>query len=380
VKRDDLGFDGPVELNELLQTWRATRAPDVADELERRQGPELEELKALWRARTTGQGWAAFAPVEALDDPRLTVVLVRCLHAARWPGYGARDLWTRVLAKLVALRDVRAVVPLRDAAKSPPPFAGVANTRELQALFQQAADALERACPGPAPAAASPFFARSSKGAGAEGAVELVWARPDDDTVKQVVADALVEKGEPWGEFISLGLRLAGKPKDRAALQKRVDSLLTKHAQVFGGPISFIATRDHWRFEKGFLVEVCADRSQVPRRRWDDAATAKHWATVRELTLDASKAPKWWLAAVLQNPASANLQSVGVSTVEATRPGRGEPWTLKRIGSNLDAVGWLTALIRGLDAKERDRLKLGARVGPEGRRDLEHALRAAAKG
>lgn len=368
-----------MELNDLLNTWRATRASDVADEIERRNEPELEVLKTLWRARTTEQGEQAFAAVAQLDDPRLTVVLVKCLHAARWPGYGARSLWTEVLAKLVSLRDARAVQALRDAAQSPPPFAGIANTKDLQVLFQQTADALERACQGKVPTKPSEFFVRSSKGAAAQSSVDLVWSKPEDDAVKHVVADALMEKGEPWGEFIALGLKLAGKPKDKAALQKRADTLLNKHAQVFGGPISFIATRDHWLFEKGFLVELWADRSQVPRRRWDDAAGAKHWATVRTLRLNSSKAPKWWLGAVLKNPASANLRFISVATVEASRVRPGEPWTIERVGSDIGAVGWLTAFLRGLDPKERARLKLGPKVGPNGRADFEKAQRAAAK-
>jgi uncharacterized protein (TIGR02996 family) len=367
-----------VELEELVKQWRATRAPELADEIERK-APKLEALEVLWRARTTSQGEAALAAVETLEDPRLTVVLVKCLHAARWPGFGARDLWTRVLARLVALRDARAVFALREAATQPPPFSGIANTRELQALFQQTADALERACQGKLPATPSEFFVRSSKGAAAQSSVELVWAKPDDDAVKRVVADALMEKGEPWGEFIALGLELAGKPKNKAALQKRADALLNKHAQVFGGPIAFIATRDHWVFEKGFLVELWADRSLVPRRRWDDAAHAKHWATVRALHLSSSKAPKWWLGAVLKNPASANLRSISVASVELRRARAGEPWTVERVGSDIGALGWLTAFLRGLDVKERARLKVGDKVGPSGRAELERARVAAEK-
>ncbi|HEY1087714.1 MAG TPA: hypothetical protein VGE37_08465, partial [Archangium sp.] len=116
-----------------------------------------------------------------------------------------------------------------------------------------------------------------------------------------------------------------------------------------------------------------------PRNRWDDAASARHWATVRHLRLRDDKAPKWWLAAVLKNPASANLRSVSVATVELARDERGAPWVIKRFGSHIGAAGWLTAFLRGLSEAERARLIIGTKVGPMGRAALEKSLRAAAK-
>ncbi|MFO0737510.1 MAG: hypothetical protein U0270_16580 [Labilithrix sp.] len=48
--------------------------------------------------------------------------------------------------------------------------------------------------------------------------VAPVWKSPDDDDLKAVVGDALLEAGSPWGELIGLQLKVAAKkatPADR---------------------------------------------------------------------------------------------------------------------------------------------------------------------
>lgn len=318
----------------------------------------LEESLARWRATAREPGEAAF---EALahwpDDPRLTVLLVKCLHAARWSGSRSRDLWTKITRRLVALRDTRAIAALRDAAEHPPHFQGIAHTKWMQALLRQTADELAAACEGLSVASPSPWFLRPGAKTTHQATVEQVWARPDDDAIRLVVADALLEKGDPWGEFITLGFRLASKRKDQEEFEARSATLLNKHARVFGGPIAFIATRELWKFEKGFLTEVCANRALVARRRWEEAAAAPHWATVRKVTIDEQHAPRWWLTALLQNPATAGLRSLVTPSVDLERPNRGDPWTITWLGDGVSGAGWLTSFLRGLDARGSLQLK-----------------------
>lgn len=363
-----------MNLEGLLTRWRVSRSPGLADELQRASQGEPPEFTALWRATARERGEAAFeALAQWPDDPRLTVLLVKCLHAARWSGSGARDLWVKITGRLVTLRDPRAIAALREAADHPH-FQGIAHTKWMQALLRQTADALAAACKGLPEADPSPWFARTGAAPTRQATVEQVWASPDDDATRLVVADALLERGDPWGEFITLGFKLAARRNDRQDLEARAATLIHKHARVFGGPIAFIATREQWKFEKGFLTEVCANRALVARRRWEEAAAAPHWATVRAVSLDEQHAPRWWLTALLKNPATAGLRSLVAPSVELARAGRGEPWTIAWLGDDLSGVGWLTAFLRGLDAAERARLQIAKRVGGGGRAVIAQTL------
>ncbi|MBL8934481.1 MAG: TIGR02996 domain-containing protein [Archangium sp.] len=75
---------------------------------------------------------------------------------------------------------------------------------------------------------------------------------PDDDTAKLVVADALLERKDPRGEFIALqfkGWRGEATKEDRA----RVSALLSKHRAAWLGPLADVLDPDSLVFEKGFL-------------------------------------------------------------------------------------------------------------------------------
>jgi uncharacterized protein (TIGR02996 family) len=366
------------DLDRMIVEWRTTRSPEVADAIQRATAKPPEVLATLWRAKTTEQGDRALAALDPLpDDPRMTLMFVKCLFAARWPGSGAAPLWTRIMDRLVALRDVRAIGPLRDAAEQPPHFLGIKHTRWIQQRLRETADALVTACEGRTLTVPSQWFVEFSTSA-PKGTVGAVWANPDDDATRLVVADALHEEGDPWGEFITIGFKLAAG-NGSAELKERAATLLRKHAQAFGGPIAFITRKGTWRFEKGFLVSVVANRSLVQRRRWDEAATAPHWATVRELTIATRKVPRGWVEAVLRNPATAGLRSFKTqgANLTAERAVRGGPWTLTRMSSGLETVPWLEAFLRGLSAEERERVGIADTVDDEARATIATKLAGA---
>lgn len=372
------------ETDALLEEWRKTRACDLADKIEALTPEPAKLLIDLWKGKSQDEGKAAFQRLKSEpDDPRMTVMFVRCFHAARWPGSGAKGLWTDILGRLVTLRDARAIAPLRSALEDMPHFMGVGHTRWMILETRKAVDALEKDCRESGvsiPTVVSPYFVREAPvGARASKLAESVWANPEDDETKLVVADALMEQGDPWGEFITLGFKIAdGSATEQ--MKERHATLLHKHAALFGGPIAHIATKDHWRFEKGFLVAFAADRSQVPRRRWEDASSTPYWSTVREVTVK-SEAPMWWLTEIMKNPALANLRLLvaahgGLRFERAERGGR---WHVTRVRkettSYLASYGVLpalTAMLKGLRPEERASVVFDEAMDDETRASFEN--------
>ncbi|MDP1823091.1 MAG: TIGR02996 domain-containing protein [Archangium sp.] len=355
----------------LLERWRTTRSPLLADTLQRLAGDEwVARMKGLARLNTE-RARAQLPRAITLDDPRMTVFLVECLLAPRWPSTGGRPIWSSIFERLVALRDSRALEPLRRALETPPHFMGIAHTKWMLAELQLAVSALEEACrglpqddeitralaagaTGLRPARPGGYFGGKAKqSTGLQGLLEAVWARPDDDATRLVVADALLEQNDPWGEFITLQFRIASG-QATAVEQKRAASLLHVNAQRFGGPIAHIATKDSWAFEKGFLVSCSADRSMVPRRRWEDAASAPHWATVRSVTLD-THAPQWWVTAWASNPALQRLTEVRFRSIVLVRASAVAPWQVSKANKRLefDEGKYFRAFLAGLSPAAR---------------------------
>jgi uncharacterized protein (TIGR02996 family) len=355
-------------LDRLIEEWRSSRKAALADRIQELTVKEPESLAALWKQKSPSDAQKLYEQTIALepDDPRQTVFFIKCLHKPLWPSSGGQKFWLMILDRLVALRDPRALAPLREALVDLPQFVGVAHSKWVVERLTIAIKELERACREAnveVPAETSEWLVRTKKGAAAN-TVEQVWANPEDDAMKLVVADALLEKNHPWGEFIALSMKVATTSSDelekaeREKLEKRIQTLLNKHADVFGGPIAFIATKGLWTFEKGFLVSFAADRSQVPRRRWEDAVKCPHWATVREVALH-GHAPQWWITEIPKNPATRNLRTLrsgsGDLLLERTEPGGA--WHIKQS----KVTTWATrpileSFVRGLPTGEKKRI------------------------
>ncbi|MBL9038239.1 MAG: TIGR02996 domain-containing protein [Archangium sp.] len=87
-----------------------------------------------------------------------------------------------------------------------------------------------------------------------------VWARPDDDGVRLVLADALLERGDPRGEFIALQLMNGGAGTERAV------ELLAAHGQAWV-PEGVDVTRA--AFRRGFVSACIWERDVDPAdERW----------------------------------------------------------------------------------------------------------------
>lgn len=128
---------------------------------------------------------------------------------------------------------------------------------------------------------------------------DRVYAEPDDDDARRVLADALIERGDPRGELIAIQLQLARVPEDergpneqRLAEQER--ALLDAHGDEWtaGWPFEFRP----W-FIRGFPARQHARIQQV----LDYGARAVAIApTLRELVLTDEDPRRWSISRLIE--------------------------------------------------------------------------------
>ncbi|MGC4120970.1 MAG: TIGR02996 domain-containing protein [Myxococcales bacterium] len=98
------------------------------------------------------------------------------------------------------------------------------------------------------------------------------WSKPQDDGLRQVYADWLVERGDPRGEFIALQYaRLSGSLTREQ--EKREAELLALHRERWLGSLAAKVQVSAARFERGFAAEVNGAETDG----------AREWSTVRAI-------------------------------------------------------------------------------------------------
>ena len=164
----------------------------------------------------------------------------------------------------------------------------------------------------------SPARKKPSKKVAADASLDAlfatVWAAPEDDAARLVLADALTEGADVRGEFIVLQIaRAQGKATNE--LRRRERELRAKLAsnKTFGAPFPSMGVR----FERGMPVAVSMGKAA--------AALAGHpaWSTVRKLELPPAL-KRTDLAALLTSPSLAQLREVGACRYAADLEALGE--------------------------------------------------------
>ena len=108
--------------------------------------------------------------------------------------------------------------------------------------------------------------------------LDLVYASPDDDSPRHVLADLLQELGDPRGEFIALDLL-----KESVDVEAR-NKLLREHGAKWLGLLSPVVSTETVLFERGFpcIVDASFASEEVVARCGDDPA----WATITDITFE----------------------------------------------------------------------------------------------
>jgi uncharacterized protein (TIGR02996 family) len=340
---------GRLEL--LLATWRTHRGSELSALAHR-----ASTIAARGRDAITGTNHlelqASWLAVEAKRDPvdldRLLATLTagRCEQAiARLAKLAKRPIDPRTLEKIVVI--VEADPKLRRGETSLVPFTSKPNRpfwNDLLALLAEQGDAtivarlrvvaaretetqfeewlsaslvkmlptLDGRAPTPLDAAAQDAIAAIAKQIDRDESTaqpsadtgdslfSAVWAAPDDDAPRHVLADFLSERGDPRGEFIALQLARHGGTLD-AAGKKREKELLKRHKKQWLGPIAPLIQPHNMRFERGFLV-TC----QLEPNAELEKTLGKHpaWSTIREFLVhhySAAKGTEKQLAALLES-------------------------------------------------------------------------------
>ncbi len=300
---------------ELLAVWRETRAPAVADALDRLTtgtaitAATIAARTAVWlelaeRRDPTALGALLATPwpgrlqlarplLRALlawpDDPRIAMALARIAGDERYVMLSASPFFRPLCKRLIALRDARVVPVLRAQLAAPHDRA---YDRVIRPLVESAVTALA----GLAPPALEPVgILAPAITRGADELVAAILAAPDDLALRTVYGDALSEAGDPRGELIALSL--AG------AAPARVRALIREHGAAWAGSLG--AWFDDHSFEAGMFSggTLRAQREPDVARMLADPG----WALIR--TLDAGGS---WSSSELAMALLARVPSVRV--------------------------------------------------------------------
>ncbi len=195
-----------------------------------------------------------------------------------------------------------------------------------------------------------------------------VFAAPDDDGPRLVLADALQEVGDPRGEFLSLQLQ----PRRTQRSERRMGKLLERHRAAFlRGLNPIVMPSGLQRWERGFLTEATVvleglhvdvpDLATLRRLEvvFSPAAplelASPHMRSLREVTMAALSA----VPVLFDAPRPLEIEAVGLSgpgdltawpagVIEQVGLARSLPklqrLTLRSGRANFDQVDWVWKL------------------------------------
>jgi uncharacterized protein (TIGR02996 family) len=180
-----------------------------------------------------------------------------------------------------------------------------------------------------------------------------IHADPDDEAIRRVYADWLIERGDPHGELIVLQCERAAGRSHKASL-KREKELLEAHRAKWLGPIAGAVGKDGVTFERGFLSRVDlklhgdnALKSLVGDPRWRTvrAVSIGFYQNYRSLYFDDD------IVAFLRHDAARALRFVQgpeARPIVSALEGRVVPWEALAITSPSDLCADPTLFDRAL--------------------------------
>jgi uncharacterized protein (TIGR02996 family) len=306
----------------LLKLWRGRRARELADVIERvspracagaLDGKTLKErharfvelaqrgdpatLHTLLPALGDGKSPLALDKLDALDrfdaDPRIGRALTRLFLDLPYQGLTTRPFWSRLFQLIVVHGDPLARELLASAQGKSLQRTGGARTiadffeASLAETIPELDHALgkERSLDGGTLEKLQALGARLDNTAAGQTAPDrardvnvafaAVYSEPASDAARAVLADVLLEVGDPRGELIAL--QQASEPRD----QRRINALLKKHGKAWLGKIGPVLAKDTVIFERGFPAEAYF----FARSGKDIVAAidAPEWGTMRAL-------------------------------------------------------------------------------------------------
>lgn len=119
---------------------------------------------------------------------------------------------------------------------------------------------------------------------------DLVYASPDDNGPRAVLADHLQQKGDPLGEYIALAVAIdegngeanEARPRnENEAARKRAEALEVAHGRSWLGPLATVAPADHIEWDRGFVRKLSVYLGTP--LDVESVLQAREWGPVQEL-------------------------------------------------------------------------------------------------
>jgi len=276
----------------------------------RATGAELPALLASLADASSGEAIKRLAHVARwMPDPRVDEAIAGLFESVPYRATSTQPFWTKLFGLATAITDPRQLVRLEQA-----DAAGVAVTMgnwlrtRIAKLVESLAPALTAVRDDEAPIldelATLLGTRRLSNGTlNVEALLQAIYDAPDDDAPRLVYADALLERGDPRGELITLQCRLAQR-EDRE-LRKREQELLEAHGKQWLGELAPVVMAGY-RFERGFLAECRVENRHLDRIR--KLVGHRAWSTVRNLAGS---------AAIALHPVMRSLRTLAFVSYEA---------------------------------------------------------------
>jgi uncharacterized protein (TIGR02996 family) len=246
-----------------IAAWSALgRAPRAADV------PALLDSLAdvLWR-----DGHARLAMIRRWrPDPRVDEALVRLLETLPYRST-SKPFYTELIDLATRIRDPALVARIENARKQisnlMSPTLGDWLVRRVDELLDELRPQI--VTPRKPPAATKQLhdalvkLARDKAPRAEIGdLLEAIYDQPDDLGRRLVYADALLERGDPRGELITLQCQAVPTPEQ----QRRIKALVKAHGLRWLDELGPILAKG-WKFERGFLAECRVDSNKGTRIR-----------------------------------------------------------------------------------------------------------------
>jgi len=235
----------------------------------------LDKLPKLYEGKEHGAGNKSeaiaerFAALATLPcDPRIGRAVL-AIAALRAPVCGFEDAFLAMRDALVAHAD--------DAAASSPALEELAWVETDEAAL---ANKLPKPAKGKQIERWSKHASPTKQKLDATALFAAVYADPDSDGPREVLADALQAAGDPLGELMSLQL-LPADPEQAPARRARIRELVQTHHLAWLGPLYELARGA--RFDRGFVTRISVTKPAWSETdlRW--AIDEPVYAQVREL-------------------------------------------------------------------------------------------------
>jgi uncharacterized protein (TIGR02996 family) len=266
----------------LIDAWRSRRSPATANLVDIVEAHAPDALTSRLAAVITPRVATSHKNLRALEgihDPRISRFAIDALVRLPFTARSAFTFLADLITIVEALGDTRIIPHVETIAT------GLDTRLNLLGIRQSLVAQLRRVVTAMKPPPPLPIEDTLTKlveplrttTRSADALLAEVYANPDDDGPRIVLADLLLEDGDPRGELITLQIEGGDDEREKALLKKHGKQWLGALAPV----LSWGRGYSHTRFRRGFVA--VADIILSVGKKLGPIRADPAWATVEEL-------------------------------------------------------------------------------------------------